>query len=101
MIDNADMAELADAQDLGSCGAIRAGSSPVIRTKKTDLVFDRSVFFYVKKLQYGKREIPHHTKIKVDAHRSAEFEQPDRIYFKSSGMKSLVQNNIRDDLAHG
>ena len=25
------MAELADAQDLGSCGAIRAGLSPVIR----------------------------------------------------------------------
>ena len=30
----ADMAELADAQDLGSCGAIRVGSSPTIRTKK-------------------------------------------------------------------
>ena len=30
----ADMAELADAQDLGSCGAIHAGSIPVIRTKK-------------------------------------------------------------------
>ena len=28
---NADVAKLADAQDLGSCGAIRAGSSPVIR----------------------------------------------------------------------
>ncbi len=28
----ADMAELADAQDLGSCGAIRVGSSPTVRT---------------------------------------------------------------------
>ncbi len=28
------MAELADAHDSGSCGATRAGSSPVIRTKK-------------------------------------------------------------------
>ncbi len=28
------MAELADVQDLGSCVARRAGSSPVIRTKK-------------------------------------------------------------------
>ena len=27
------MAKLADAQDLGSCGEIRAGSSPVTRTK--------------------------------------------------------------------
>lgn len=27
------MAELADAQDLGSCGAIHAGSTPVTRTK--------------------------------------------------------------------
>ena len=26
------MAELADAQDLGSCGVLRAGSSPVART---------------------------------------------------------------------
>ena len=29
----ADMAELADALDLGSSGESRAGSSPVIRTK--------------------------------------------------------------------
>ncbi len=29
----ADMAELADAHDSGSCEATRAGSSPVIRTK--------------------------------------------------------------------
>ena len=28
------MAELADAQDLGSCGVLRAGSSPVTRTIK-------------------------------------------------------------------
>lgn len=27
------MAELADVQDLGSCGVIRVGSSPTIRTK--------------------------------------------------------------------
>ena len=30
----ADMVELADTQDLGSCAAMRAGSTPVIRTKK-------------------------------------------------------------------
>ena len=29
---DADMAELADAQDLGSCGEIRVGSTPTIRT---------------------------------------------------------------------
>ena len=28
------MAELADAQDLGSCEAIRVGSTPTTRTKK-------------------------------------------------------------------
>jgi hypothetical protein len=28
----ADVAELADAHDLGSCGATRGGSSPLIRT---------------------------------------------------------------------
>ena len=32
---NAGMAELADAPDLGSGGTPRAGSSPVIRIKKT------------------------------------------------------------------
>ena len=32
MLIYADMAELADAHDSGSCGATRAGSSPVIRT---------------------------------------------------------------------
>ncbi len=31
---NAGMAELADAQDLGSCAARRAGSTPVTRTTK-------------------------------------------------------------------
>ena len=29
---NADVAELADAHDLGSCGVTRGGSSPLIRT---------------------------------------------------------------------
>ena len=29
----AGMAELADAQDLGSCGAIRVGSTPTTRTR--------------------------------------------------------------------
>ena len=29
----ADVAELADAHDLGSCGATRGGSSPLIRIK--------------------------------------------------------------------
>lgn len=32
------MAELADAQDLGSCGAIHAGSTPVTRTKTVTVV---------------------------------------------------------------
>ena len=41
----ADMAELADAHDSGSCGATRAGSSPVIRTKfKNNLVIMRLLF---------------------------------------------------------
>ncbi len=31
-IENAGMAELADAQDLGSCEAIRVGSTPTTRT---------------------------------------------------------------------
>ena len=30
----ADVAELADAHDLGSCGVTRGGSSPLIRTNK-------------------------------------------------------------------
>lgn len=34
---SADVAELADAQDLGSCEATRAGSIPVIRIKNVDL----------------------------------------------------------------
>ena len=32
-LQNAGMAELADAQDLGSCEAIRVGSTPTTRTK--------------------------------------------------------------------
>ena len=31
------MAELADAQDLGYCEAIRVGSTPTTRTKKKDM----------------------------------------------------------------
>lgn len=34
----ADVAELADAQDLGSCGATRAGSIPVIRIENNHKV---------------------------------------------------------------
>ena len=33
------MAELADAQDLGSCGRLRAGSSPVTRTRVVDTTY--------------------------------------------------------------
>ena len=33
------MAELADAQDLGSCEAIRVGSTPTTRTKKKGTTF--------------------------------------------------------------
>ena len=32
-IEYAGMAELVDVQDLGSCGAVRVGSSPTARTK--------------------------------------------------------------------
>ena len=35
----ADVMELADMQDLGSCAARRAGSSPVIRIKTPELSF--------------------------------------------------------------
>ena len=42
------MAELADAPDLGSGGAIHAGSTPVIRTiKNADTVFCISIFFFI------------------------------------------------------
>ena len=43
------MAELADAQDLGSCGAIRVGSSPTARTiKETSFVYqDKRGFFSI------------------------------------------------------
>ena len=41
------MAELADAHDSKSCGAIRAGSSPATGMKKTlYLEISRSSFFY-------------------------------------------------------
>ena len=44
---SADMVELADTQDLGSCAAMRAGSTPVIRTKK-EVAFDcqKLLLFY-------------------------------------------------------
>ena len=42
----ADMAELADALDLGSSGYPRAGSSPVIRTKIDSLLFGENLFLY-------------------------------------------------------
>ena len=35
----AGMAELADAQDLGSCAARRVGSTPTTRTKTKDMTF--------------------------------------------------------------
>ena len=38
------MAELVDVQDLGSCGAIRVGSSPTARTKKKDTTYVVSFF---------------------------------------------------------
>ena len=45
------MAELADAQDLGSCGVLRAGSSPVTRTKaqKADKYWLLGFLFYKKR----------------------------------------------------
>ena len=44
-IENAGMAELADAQDLGSCEAIRVGSTPTTRTRTTDCRAQSAVFF--------------------------------------------------------
>ena len=38
-IENAGMAELADAQDLGSCEAIRVGSTPTTRTKSEQALY--------------------------------------------------------------
>ena len=45
------MAELVDVQDLGSCGAIRVGSTPTTRTKATDyyLAICRFAFYDRKK----------------------------------------------------
>ena len=40
------MAELADAQDLGSCAARRAGSSPVTRTTASRTALVRDAVFY-------------------------------------------------------
>ena len=40
------MVELADTQDLGSCAAMRAGSTPVIRTNKKSLFFKRDFFCF-------------------------------------------------------
>ena len=42
---SAGMAELADAQDLGSCEAIRVGSTPTTRTKKKDMTFGHVFLF--------------------------------------------------------
>ena len=45
------MAELADAQDLGSCEDIRVGSTPTTRTNKADLLFkyySKSAFNHLK-----------------------------------------------------
>ena len=39
------MAELADAQDLGSCGKLRAGSIPVNRTTKRTVFDKKTVLF--------------------------------------------------------
>lgn len=46
----AGVAKLADAQDLGSCGAIHAGSSPVTRMKKSP-VFSGLLFFDKKSMK--------------------------------------------------
>ncbi len=43
----AGMAELADAQDLGSCGAIRVGSTPTTRTSKKGHDESRDLFCWV------------------------------------------------------
>ena len=42
----ADVMELADMQDLGSCAARRAGSSPVIRIKDSNPFIDRGLEFF-------------------------------------------------------
>lgn len=51
----ADMAKLADALDLGSSGATRAGSSPVIRILRREIeIFRfRAVFAEEKPLSWG------------------------------------------------
>ena len=41
LLSSAGMAELADVQDLGSCGEIRVGSTPTTRTKVRGI--DKSV----------------------------------------------------------
>ena len=48
------MAELADAQDLGSCAAKRAGSSPVTRTSRawTQFAFQARFFYYAFSLAF-------------------------------------------------
>ena len=48
----AGMAELADAPDLGSGGAIHAGSSPVTRTTSGFITFDKSARFFLSFLMY-------------------------------------------------
>ena len=45
MFTHADVMELADMQDLGSCAERRAGSSPVIRINKKAIRFFDSFFY--------------------------------------------------------
>ena len=45
LLQRADVVELADTQDLGSCGAIHVGSSPTIRTIIRVVELDGSDFF--------------------------------------------------------
>ena len=47
-IENAGMAELADAQDLGSCEAIRVGSTPTTRTKSEQALYRLLRLIYLK-----------------------------------------------------
>ncbi len=51
------MAELADAQDLGSCEAIRVGSTPTTRTRVGDL--PRKAADFLLQTRKGARHEPH------------------------------------------
>ena len=63
----ADMAELADALDLGSSGESRAGSSPVIRIKKTLWVF----FYADETLDLSPRSPLRSGRRRADVHRTS------------------------------